>query len=112
MTYDKYVEFIKVRTNPVVIISLMLFAAHVQELPMSQLPEVFGMHDNVEETRILFDSVLVTQSQTSGGSSGKTTEEALSEITSDILSKVRCYWYYKRCDIEVCIYTAATKVQP
>ena len=64
---------------------------------MSQHPEVFGMHDNVDiskelqETKILFDSVLVTQSQTSGGSSGKTTEEALNEITSDILSKVQCY---------------------
>ena len=64
---------------------------------MSQHPEVFGMHDNVDiskelqETKILFDSVLVTQSQTSAGSSGKTTEEALSEITSDILSKVQCY---------------------
>ena len=63
---------------------------------MSQHPEVFGMHDNVDiskelqETRILFDSVLVTQSQTSGGGSGKTTEEALNEITSDILSKVYC----------------------
>lgn len=62
---------------------------------MSQHPEVFGMHDNVDiskelqETKILFDSVLVTQSQQSGGSSGKTTEETLNEITSDILSKVQ-----------------------
>jgi len=61
---------------------------------MSQHPEVFGMHDNVDiskelqETKILFDSVLVTQSQSSAGSSGKTTEEALQEITNDILSKV------------------------
>jgi len=61
---------------------------------MSQHPEVFGMHDNVDiskelqETKILFDSVLVTQSQSSAGSSGKTTEEALKEITNDILSKV------------------------
>ena len=63
---------------------------------MSQHPEVFGMHDNVDiskelqETKVLFDSVLVTQSQTSGGGSGKTTEETLNEIASDILSKVRC----------------------
>ena len=61
---------------------------------MSQHPEVFGMHDNVDiskelqETKILFDSVLVTQSQTSAGGSGKTTEDALKEITNDILSKV------------------------
>lgn len=67
---------------------------------MSQHPEVFGMHDNVDiskelqETKVLFDSVLVTQSQTSGGGSGKTTEEALNEITSDILSKVLYYKGY------------------
>ncbi len=38
----------------------------------------------------LFDSVLLTQSQGSGGASGKKTEETLLEIASDILSKVRC----------------------
>ena len=77
---------------------------------MSQHPEVFGMHDNVDiskklqETKILFDSVLVTQSQSSAGSSGKTTEEALKEITNDILSKVTIeavQWYH---DVEVFIH--------
>ena len=61
---------------------------------MSQNPEVFGMDDNVDiskelqETRELFDSILVTQSQHSGGSSGKTVDETLNEIAADILSKV------------------------
>lgn len=66
----------------------------VRELPMSQAPEVFGMDDNVDiskelqETKILFDSILLTQSQHGGGDSGKITEDTLNEIASDILSKV------------------------
>lgn len=73
--YDSYVEFIK-------------------ELPMSQAPEVFGMDDNVDiskelqETRGLFDSILLTQSGHTGGGTGKKTEDTLTEIASDILSKV------------------------
>ena len=65
-----------------------------QGLPLSQTPEVFGMHDNVDiskelqETKQLFDSVLLTQSQGGGGGAGKKTEEALLEIATDILSKV------------------------
>lgn len=38
----------------------------------------------------LFDSVLLTYSQMSGGGGGKT-DDALNEIATDILSKV---WYY------------------
>lgn len=61
---------------------------------MSQAPEVFGMDDNVDiskelqETKVLFDSILLTQSGPSGGGSAKKTEDTLNEIASDILSKV------------------------
>jgi dynein heavy chain len=73
-SYEDYVEFIK-------------------ELPMSQNPEIFGMHDNVDisrelqETRDLFNSVLLTQSQKRGGGGGKE-EDVLDEIAADILSKL------------------------
>ena len=72
--YEAYVDFIK-------------------ELPMTQAPEVFGMDDNVDiskelqETRLFFDSIILTQSQRAGGGGGKT-EDALKEIATDILSKV------------------------
>jgi len=74
-SYESYVDFIK-------------------ELPMTQLPEVFGMDDNVDiskelqETRLLFDSILLTQTQKAGGGSGKRTEDTLNEIAADILSKL------------------------
>lgn len=61
---------------------------------MSQAPEVFGMDDNVDiskelqETKVLFDSILLTQSGHSGKASGKKTEDTLNEIASDVLSKV------------------------
>lgn len=51
------------------------------------------MHDNVDisrelqETKQLFDNVLLTQGRGEGGSSGKT-EETLLAIASDILDKV------------------------
>ncbi len=73
--YDTYVEFIK-------------------ELPMSQAPEVFGMDDNVDiskelqETKVLFDSILLTQSSRGGGGSGKKLEDTINDIASDILHKV------------------------
>lgn len=55
--YDQYVEFIKVYW-PVcrVISSTLVFLnvfAWLQELPLSQTPEVFGMHDNVDISKEL-----------------------------------------------------------
>ena len=66
----------------------------LQSLPIAQLPEVFGMHDNVDvskelqETRQLFDSVLLTQGKADAGGHGKT-DDSLFKIASDILAKVR-----------------------
>ncbi|XP_077977539.1 dynein axonemal heavy chain 12-like [Glandiceps talaboti] len=73
-SYEDYIEFIKA-------------------LPQNQKPEVFGMHDNVDisrelqETKMLFDNVLLTQGGRGGGASGKT-DDTLFEIASDVLSKL------------------------
>uniref|UniRef100_A0A8C6ZHI9 Dynein heavy chain 7, axonemal n=1 Tax=Nothoprocta perdicaria TaxID=30464 RepID=A0A8C6ZHI9_NOTPE len=76
-TYEDYIEFIK-------------------NLPFSQQPEIFGLHENVDiskdlqQTKILFESLLLTQGGgTQGGSSGGG-DSTLYEIAEDILSKVCC----------------------
>ncbi|XP_043194572.1 dynein axonemal heavy chain 12-like isoform X3 [Amphibalanus amphitrite] len=73
INYDDYVEYIK-------------------NLPTTQRPEVFGMHDNVDisrelaETRLLFDSVLTIQGGGAGGAGANI--DAAFGIASDILDKV------------------------
>ena len=73
-TYEEYVEFIK-------------------QLPLTQHPEVFGMHENVDiskdlqATRLLFDSILLTMGSTTA--EGGNTDKKLNDIANDILSKVR-----------------------
>ena len=71
--YEDYIEFIK-------------------NLPLTQQPEVFGMHENVnitkdlQSTRILFDSVLLTLGSTKAG--GGDTDKKLIDISNDILTKL------------------------
>lgn len=64
-----------------------------QSLPLNQVPEVFGMHENVDiskelqETNLLFDSVLLTRGG-SGGGAGGSSDDQLYTIAGDIISKV------------------------
>ncbi|KAK7490596.1 hypothetical protein BaRGS_00018199, partial [Batillaria attramentaria] len=80
--YEDYVDFIK-------------------SLPLTQYPEVFGMHENVDisrelaDVRLLFDSVLLTLGG-SGGEGGHDSDTALYEMAADILGKLP-----KDYDIEV-----------
>ncbi|XP_013912661.1 PREDICTED: dynein heavy chain 12, axonemal isoform X2 [Thamnophis sirtalis] len=74
-TYDDYIEFIK-------------------NLPISQQPEVFGLHDNVDiskdlqQTKIIFESLLLTQGGSNQGGSKSGGDSTLYEIADDILSKL------------------------
>ncbi|KAI8996174.1 dynein heavy chain and region D6 of dynein motor-domain-containing protein [Gaertneriomyces semiglobifer] len=74
-TYDNHVEFIK-------------------QLPMNQSPDVFGIHDNgdiereLSETKGLFESITKTQERSLNASGGKSSDETLLEICTDILSRV------------------------
>uniref|UniRef100_A0A8C5TGG8 Dynein axonemal heavy chain 12 n=1 Tax=Malurus cyaneus samueli TaxID=2593467 RepID=A0A8C5TGG8_9PASS len=83
-TYEEYIEFIK-------------------DLPFTQHPEIFGLHENVDiakdlqQTKILFGSLLLTQGGGSQGSSGGG-DSTLYAIADDILSKLP-----KDFDIESCL---------
>lgn len=72
---------------------LMCCSFFLQALPLNQLPEVFGMHENVDiskelqETKLLFDSVLLTRGG-SGGGAGGSSDDQLYTIAGDIISKV------------------------
>nr|XP_061802869.1 dynein axonemal heavy chain 12-like [Nerophis lumbriciformis] len=75
LSYDEYLQFIR-------------------DLPLSQHPEIFGMHENVsiskdlQQTKVLFDSLLLTQGggAKGGGSSGN--DSAVFDIANDILTKL------------------------
>ncbi|CAL8325422.1 unnamed protein product [Merluccius merluccius] len=73
--YEDYVEFIK-------------------KLPLIQNPEIFGMHENVDiskdlqQTKLLFDSLLLTQGGGGKGGSSSGGDNALYEIANDILTKL------------------------
>ena len=71
--YEDYVEFIR-------------------NLPPTQYPEIFGMHENVDitkdlaSTKLLFDSILLTLGSTKSASGD--TDKKLMDISKDILSKL------------------------
>jgi len=62
-------------------------------LPELQNPEVFGMHENVDiskelqETKLMFDSVLLTQGRGSGGGGGDS-DDSLYQMAGGIIAKV------------------------
>uniref|UniRef100_A0A3P8ZCE8 AAA+ ATPase domain-containing protein n=1 Tax=Esox lucius TaxID=8010 RepID=A0A3P8ZCE8_ESOLU len=73
--YEDYVEFIR-------------------NLPFLQYPEVFGMHENVDiskdlqQTKLLFDSLLLTQGRGIKGGASSGGDQALFDIANDILTKL------------------------
>ncbi|XP_054464751.1 dynein axonemal heavy chain 12 [Anoplopoma fimbria] len=73
--YDDYVVFIK-------------------ELPLSQHPEVFGMHENVDiskdlqQTKLIFDSLLLTQGGGAKGGASSGSDNTLFDIANDILNEL------------------------
>ncbi len=89
--YEDYVEFIK-------------------NLPSTQHPEVFGMHENVDiskdlqATKLLFDSILLTLGSTKTQSGD--TDKKLMEISNDILSKLP-----RDFDLEAALHKYPTKYE-
>jgi len=73
------------------------YVEHARSCPLIPAPEAFGMHSNADitkdnkETFDLFTSILVTQSTGGGGGGGggQTSDEKITAIATDVLSKLR-----------------------
>ncbi|XP_030623788.1 dynein heavy chain 12, axonemal [Chanos chanos] len=70
------------------------YVKFIRDLPSIQHPEVFGMHENVDiskdlqQTKLLFDSLLLTQGGGAKGGSSSGGDSTLLDIASDILAKL------------------------
>ncbi|KAK5619233.1 hypothetical protein CRENBAI_020307 [Crenichthys baileyi] len=70
------------------------YVLFIKNLPHSQHPEVFGMHENVDiskdlqQTKLLFDSLLLTQGGGAKGGSSSGSDTTLFDIANDILTQL------------------------
>eukprot|EP00742_Colponemidia_sp_Colp-10_P004283 GILJ01004568.1.p1 GENE.GILJ01004568.1~~GILJ01004568.1.p1 ORF type:complete len:2868 (+),score=508.60 GILJ01004568.1:1-8604(+) len=70
--------------------SLESVKEYIQTLPLTDPPEVFGLHENADitfeynESRSIVNSVISIQPKSSSGSGGKTTEDIVADLANDI----------------------------
>ncbi|KAF5833110.1 DNAH7 protein [Dunaliella salina] len=66
----------------------------INSLPLTSAPEVYGLHDNadivkdLQETGLLLDSVMLTQSRDQSGGGGKSFETVVAEVAADVLERL------------------------
>ncbi|TPX32092.1 hypothetical protein SmJEL517_g04759 [Synchytrium microbalum] len=70
------------------------YIQYIKSLPMTQTPEVFGLHDNADiakdlnEVNLLISSVLSTQARVSANAGGRSQDDLCREIATGILDKL------------------------
>jgi dynein heavy chain, axonemal len=73
---------------------IAVFRSHVEQIPIFDNPELFGIHANgdlvyrLKGTSEAFETILETQPKSGGGSGGMTREETVDKLAEDLLTKV------------------------
>uniref|UniRef100_A0A8D0GTF0 Dynein axonemal heavy chain 6 n=1 Tax=Sphenodon punctatus TaxID=8508 RepID=A0A8D0GTF0_SPHPU len=74
--------------------SLQVYKEYIENLPLIDDPEIFGMHENAnlafqrKETNTLITTILEVQPRSTAQGSGKSNDEIVQELASTILSKI------------------------
>uniref|UniRef100_A0A8C5LU47 Dynein axonemal heavy chain 6 n=1 Tax=Leptobrachium leishanense TaxID=445787 RepID=A0A8C5LU47_9ANUR len=74
--------------------SLQYYKDYIENLPLTDDPEIFGMHENAnlafqrKETSTLINTILDVQPRSAARGAGKSNDEIVSELATSILSKL------------------------
>ncbi|XP_021113900.1 dynein heavy chain 6, axonemal [Heterocephalus glaber] len=74
--------------------SLQAFKEYIENLPLIDDPEIFGMHENAnlvfqyKETSTLINTILEVQPRSSAGGEGKSNDEIVQELVASIQTRV------------------------